>query len=264
FSRGRRTTMKTRTVKAGRQLIDLVTLCYHADEPLLLVGTHGIGKSEILEQAAAELGIGYIVRDLSLMEPPDLVGMPKSDGKVTRYLPPAFLPTDGKGLLVFEELNRCPSYMRGPCLQLLTARCLNDYQLPKGWLPVAAINPADADYEVEELDPALLSRFTCVRVVPDKKEWLAWGEARGLHQDVLGYVASDPKIFSDTNPRSWTKVSRHLRAAEEEGAAKNILEAAVAGCVGTERAVAFHKHRKGVVETPPTAKELLGDYARPG
>src|SRR5262249_34869085 len=132
-------------------------------------------------------------------EPPDLVGMPKLDGSSTRYLPPAFLPTTGKGLLVFEELNRCPNYMRAPCLQLLTARTLNDYVLPPGWLPCAAINPAGEEYDVQDLDPALLSRFVVLGVRADREEWLAWAEAHNLHDDVVRYVGSDGKIFDDTN-----------------------------------------------------------------
>jgi MoxR-like ATPase len=121
------------------------------------------------------------------MEPPDLVGLPKLDGSVTRFLPPSFLPTGGKGLLVFEELNRCPTYMRAPCLQLLTARTLNDYELPAGWLPVAAINPPDQGYEAEELDPALRSRFVQAVVEPDREEWLAWARTVGTHAAVLAY-----------------------------------------------------------------------------
>jgi MoxR-like ATPase len=132
-------------VAAGRPLIDAIKQCFAANRSPLLVGRHGVGKSAVLAQAARELGGRCISRDLSLMEPPDLVGMPRLDGKVTRYLPPAFLPTKGRGLIVFEELNRCPNYMRAPCLQLLTDRSLNDYRLPPGWLPAAAINPPDGD-----------------------------------------------------------------------------------------------------------------------
>jgi len=201
-----------RTLKAGPELIELVRLCYAANQPVLLEGSHGIGKSEILEEAARQLGIGFICRDLSLMEPPDLIGMPRQEGGVTHYSPPAFLPSEGKGLLIFEELNRCPSYMRGPCLQLLTARTLNDYGLPTGWLPCAAINPSGADYDVQELDPALLSRFVEVEVVADRAEWLAWAEPKGVAGQVLGYVGSDPQIFEDTNPRAWKAVSDLLHA----------------------------------------------------
>jgi hypothetical protein len=252
-----------KTIKSGRPLIDFIKLCYGADRPPLLIGKHGIGKSEILQQAAEELGIDYICRDLSLMEPPDLIGLPKLDGNVTKYLPPAFLPTEGKGLLVFEELNRCQTYMRAPCLQLLTARTLNDYRLPQGWLPCAAINPADADYDVHELDPALLSRFVQVEVVADHTEWLSWAESRKLHSDVVGYVATDRRIFQDSNPRAWGYVSDLLGALEGGKGVKvgkDVLEAAVAGTVGSTRAVAFREFRKGHGGTVPDAAKLLASY----
>src|SRR5262249_17559966 len=123
-------------VSVGAALTPLVKLCYTANRPLLLIGPHGVGKSEVLQAAAHELKIDFITRDLSLMEPPDLIGLPTMKGGVTRYCRPSFLPTSGQGLIVFEELNRCATYMRAPCLQLLTARCLNDYRLPEGWLPL--------------------------------------------------------------------------------------------------------------------------------
>src|SRR5690242_3372218 len=108
------------TVSAGEPLIELLSLAYQADQPVLLHGKHGVGKSAILAEAAARLGIGQLVRDLSLMEPPDLLGIPRvGDEGTTHYAAPAFLPRGGKGLLLFEELNRCPPYMRAPCLQLL-------------------------------------------------------------------------------------------------------------------------------------------------
>ena len=98
---------------------------------MLIEAKHGIGKSQIIEQAAEDLGdrITFCF-DLSLMEPPDLIGLPQIVENVTKYAQPSSLPTAGAGLLMFEELNRAPEHMRAPCLQLLTARSLNDYRMP--------------------------------------------------------------------------------------------------------------------------------------
>jgi MoxR-like ATPase len=249
------------SIKAGRQLIDLVKLCYDAMRPFILIGSHGVGKSALMKQAADELGIDFIVRDLSLMEPTDLVGLPKMDGAVTRYLPPSFLPTAGRGLLAFEELNRCPAYMRSPTLQLLTASTLNDYVLPHGWLPVAAINPSDSDaYEVQELDPALLSRFVRIDVVSDREEWTAWARANGIHPGVIAYAESDPAIFAESNPRSWTYVSDLLHAVKP-GTPREALREAVVGLVGPAHAVAFFRVLRGD-EAPLTADDVLAAYPR--
>jgi len=252
------------TIKVGRPLIEQVKLCYAANLPLLLIGRHGVGKSESLKAAAAELGVGFLCRDLSLMEPPDLIGLPVPDKEVTRFRPPNFLPREGKGLLVFEELNRCEKFMRSPCLQLLTDRSLNDYRLPPGWLPMACINPASDDegYDVDELDPALLSRFVQVQVEPDVKEWLVWAGKIGIHPGVLDYLAADGTIFDSplSNPRAWKYVSDLVHAATASQASRESLRAGVLGLVGDKRGTAFLRVLKDHAELL-TADEILPGYA---
>ncbi len=248
-----------RFLKAGKELIELVKLCYKADQPVLLVGKHGVGKSELLEQATKELKINFICRDLSLMEPPDLVGMPNLSESRTHYFPPAFLPSEGKGLLVFEELNRCPSYIRAPCLQLLTARTLNDYLLPKGWLPCAAINPSEESYDVQDLDPALLSRFVQVGVKAGKKEWLEWAREQKLHNKVLSFVDKNPKIFNyqsgESNPRSWTKVAKILAVNDD---LRNItVQTAINGLVGITWCASFVQFFNEADLPPTSVAELI-------
>jgi hypothetical protein len=149
--------------------------------------------------------------------------------------------------------------MRAPSLQLLTTRTLNDYVLPAGWLPVAAINPGDAGYEVDELDAALLSRFVQVLVEPDREEWLIWArDGGGIHPGVIAYVASDPAIFDgpEGSPRSWASVSGLLHAAAEMKPARETLLEAVGGVVGPARAVAFLRYLDQG-ERPLTSGEVL-------
>ncbi|MAD80299.1 MAG: hypothetical protein CMJ50_05560 [Planctomycetaceae bacterium] len=250
-------------LKAGRQAIDFVKFCYESDRPLLLSGKHGIGKSELIEQAAKELGIAFIVRDLSLMEPPDLIGLPKMSGRTTMYLPPDFLPKGGKGILAFEELNRCERYMRAPCLQLLTSRTLNDYVLPNGWLPAAAINPPDSEYEVLELDPALLSRFTITTLVSDVSEWLDWARDNDVHTGVIEYAENDSTIFDEphSNPRAWKYVSDFLKTADNSDFPQSILRAAVQGLVGDKRGTAFLSTLKKIAK-PLTTESVLASYLK--
>lgn len=249
---------------AGSQLIEFTRLCYHANRPLLLIGSHGVGKSELLEQAARALGIEYIARDLSLMEAVDLSGLPKASDGRTVYLPPKWLPRGGRGLLVFEELNRCEPQVRVPTLQLLTARCLNDYRLPPQWLPVAAVNPSDAaeGYEVDELDPALLDRFTKVRLVPDPKEWLQWAAIAGIHPAVIRYVEDDSTVFDkpESTPRGWKYVSDLLKAYEKLDLSVTMLRAGVIGQVGDHRGASFMGTLKNM-NRPVPATDILDRYS---
>ncbi|MFC1610096.1 AAA family ATPase [Myxococcota bacterium] len=242
----------------------LLSIAHHADVPVLLEGGHGIGKSSVLEQSATEMGIDVRVLDLSLMEPVDLLGLPAIKDGRTVYSHPAILPTEGKGLLLLEELNRAHPQVRTPALELLTRRRLHEYELPKGWLPCASINPASEGYAVDVLDPALVARFMLIRVVPSHDGWLEWARTSGIHSDIIEYVEATPDIFVDSNvdPRSLEYASNILRAFEDNGhsGSTDILATAWSGLVGEIMAVALLRFMKSV-EKPPTSKEVIGNYS---
>jgi hypothetical protein len=252
-------------VPAGRPAIELAKLAYRSDLPLLFIGPHGVGKSQIFAQAAAELGIAHLDRDLSMMEPPDLAGLPTvaEDGR-TRYAAPDFLPDGGKGLLVMEELGRSARYMRAPCLQLLTARKLNDYRLPPGWLPCATDNGADGGYHNDALDPAHLSRFLRAKVTASAEYWLAWAEANGVHERVREFVRYSKEVFDDrdANPRAWAYASRLLAAHEAAGddPGEKTLATGLAGVLGVRWGTAFLAYLHSPCKPIPPAT-IDADYA---
>lgn len=248
-------------LKAGPEIQKMLKLAYGANIPVILEGPHGVGKSELAVQAAKDLGIESIVLDLSLMEPPDLIGLPYQKNERTVYAPPNTLPTTGRGFLVLEELNRSEKYMRSPCLQLLTARRLNDYVLPAGWLPIAAINPDGTGYDVQPLDPALLSRFIRVQVVADVPTWLEWAQNNGVHDAVRQYVVEVPKIFDNAPPRSWVYVSNTIFAYESEKVDdRRILLAAIDGLVGPVHAQALLKIYQTGTSVTIDAEKILKRY----
>src|SRR5690349_13158651 len=135
----------------GPRVEAVLEVAYRARRAVLLEGPTGIGKSELVAQVAKKLGIGCTVLDLSLLEPPDLVGLPVIEEGRTRYALPRFLPREGAGILMLEELNRAERYIQQPALQLLTARTLHEYTLPEGWACFAAINPESGEYQVTPL-----------------------------------------------------------------------------------------------------------------
>ncbi len=198
------------SLPVGARLVRLLKAAYQARLPVLLEGATGIGKSEILQETARQLGIGCCVLDLSLLEPPDLVGLPQIQDGRTVYAAPAILPQGGAGVLMLEELNRAERYMQQPALQLLTARKLHSYALPEGWSTCAAINPEGEDYHVTPLDPALRARFLQVRVYADRTHWLAWAVDAGIHRAILGMARTHDRFFETVPPRTWAYASRLL------------------------------------------------------
>ncbi|MCB9617933.1 MAG: hypothetical protein H6724_00625 [Sandaracinus sp.] len=146
--------------------------------------------------------------DLSLLEPPDLVGLPVLEGGRTSFAAPRILPTEGEGILLLEELNRAERYIQQPALQLLSARRLHEYVLPAGWSVFAAINPETGDYQVTPLDLALRARFLQVPVRADRASWLAWAGAHGVHPAVLAMARAHERLFDEVSPRARGRTRR--------------------------------------------------------
>lgn len=255
-------------ISVGPKLLEVLTVAVQADVPTLLIGGTGIGKSQIVEALASKLGVRHLVRDLSLMEPSDLIGMPiitdHATHKSTSFAAPAFLPRDGRGILMFEELNRAPPYMLAPTLELLTSRRLNDYVLPPGWVPMAAINPAtdDAYVGTRQLDAALEARFMKIEVTAAAKEWVVWAEAHDVHPDVISFVRTTPQIFvaRESNPRAWTMVSKVLQSARSDQHDQMLLPM-LTGLVGESMAVSFLRFMRGDRGKLIKPQDVLRRYA---
>ena len=213
----------------GTRVAAALSVAYAARKAVLLEGPTGIGKSAILQQVAEQLSIELIVLDLSLLEPPDLVGLPVIDNGRTTYATPAVLPQSGKGIIVLEELNRAEPMIQQPALQLLTARTLHGYELPSGWSIAAAINPDCEDYRVTGLDRAMTDRFMRLRVKADRGSWLRWARAHRVHHCVIHTVETHDRLFDDISPRVWTYVSDILHLSDGQGSSEETLRDVLAG-----------------------------------
>jgi MoxR-like ATPase len=238
-------------VPIGPRALDLLSLAYRARRPVLLEGPTGIGKSQIVAELARASGIDFVVLDLSLLEPPDLVGLPIVEGGRTRYASPAELPTRGRGILMLEELNRAEIPVMQPALQLLSARRLHAYELPPGWACVAAINPEDGDYQVNRLDPALRSRFLQITVCADRDAWLGWAARANVHPVIQRVVREHEAAFDHTSPRSWAYASEILHVLRpDEHASVDLLRAALRGYLPTPWALLVIAALAGAPPTP--------------
>ena len=213
----------------GERLAALITAAYRLRKPLLIEGPSGIGKSEIVQAVARRLAIDCTVLDLSLLEPPDLIGLPIIANGRTDYAIPQIMPVAGAGLLMLEELNRAELYVQQPALQLLSARSLHNYRLPEAWSMVAAVNPDTEGFNVRPLDRALVDRFLQVAVTADRDQWLSWAMGHGVHPAVLNVVRQHPAALRDVSPRRWVAVSAFLHDSAIGGLDEQTLQDALRG-----------------------------------
>jgi len=252
-------------IKAGKKEKDRLN---DGRLPILVVGEMGIGKSQIIAQAAKAMGVKFIDKRLAAVaDVGDLTGLPEKDLKemVTRFLRPDFIPKqDEECIILFDELNRAPTDIRQAVFQMLTDYRLDNYHLPDVCTIVACINPSDSIYQVNELDPAMITRCVKVTLEADTDQWLEYAHTKGFEASVVQFIAMHKEhLCKNTekppcpNPRTWEKVSHMLKNKVFPTAA---LNECLSGLVGPESALVFQKFCRENYNKPVSGTEILNQY----
>lgn len=223
-------------------------VCIEQNQPVILWGTYGIGKSDIVRQLAQRLG--YQLKDdrAVLKDPVDLRGLPHVNGDgLAHFAPPADFPRDGKGIWFMDELNRAPVLVQNAYFQLVLDRQLGEYTLPPEWRIIAACNRESDGAGLVRMPQGLLNRFLHIDVEPDLEDFCSWATTGGLPAEVaplmVAFMRWRPNLLHQFNrdehafptPRSWEFVSRVVN----KGAPQEIELALIAGAVGHGAATEF-------------------------
>lgn len=219
--------------------------------PVMIWGAPGVGKSSVIRELTKKLGIGFIDIRLAQREPVDMRGLPVPDGEQVRWLVSSEWPRDpdSKGIIIFDELTAADKTLQVAAYEFILDRRLGDlYKVPKNWYIVAAGNRAEDRAVACSMSSALANRFLHLEVSPQLKDFIDYGEAKGMHPVVLSFLRFRPKLlFSQkqdnlqrgwTSPRSWERVSTMLKIADQPGN-KRSLQYILPGLVGMGAATEF-------------------------
>jgi hypothetical protein len=188
------------------QVIQALEYLVDAKQPVMLHGSPGVGKSDVVRQVAAKLGIDMIDLRLSQLDPVDLRGVPSVDDHKTNWNTPSFLPTDGNGILFLDEINSAAQATQAAAYQLVLDRKLGDYELPPGWAMIAAGNRASDRAIVNQMSTALKNRFTHINYEVNNEDWCEWALKKpDFSVEVLGFIRFRPMLLNEFEPRSETK-----------------------------------------------------------
>ncbi|MET9431753.1 MULTISPECIES: AAA family ATPase [unclassified Streptomyces] len=260
----------TRTEPSANPQLEALALAVTANQPVLLWGEPGIGKSAGLEQLAAGLGLPLETVIASVHEPSDFAGLPiVGDDPATTGVPMA--PPDwavrlakaGRGLLFFDELSSAPPAVQAALLRVVLERRVGSLVLPESVRIVAAANPPSSAADGWHLSPPLANRFVhlhwthnprtvargmagtwpamTVPVVDAAKAPGAVARARGA---ISGFLTARPGLAHHIpgdaeargrawpSPRTWEMALRLLAAGYATGAGREAVAAALTGAVG--------------------------------
>ncbi len=222
--------------------------------PVLLRGRHGVGKSQVVYQLAGDLDLPVVERRASQMTEGDLLGLPSTDGATTRWNPPVWFKTacEQPVVLFLDEVDRATVEVRQGIFELTDSRKLAGFALHDDTIIIAAVNGGEhgAQYQVGEMDPAELDRYTVFDVEPSHEDWLEWAKSNvdTIVWDFINNNRNHLEHAGDFEPnkvypsrRSWDRLNQAAAGASlfEEGADLGILYNLTCAFVGFEAGVAF-------------------------
>jgi hypothetical protein len=240
--------------EAKEQIIDAMTAYFTKDEfgnyripvekqrPVFMIGPPGVGKTAIMEQVAAELGVGLVSYSMAHHTRQSALGLPyiateSFEGweyQVSEYTMSEIIGSVyalmretevREGILFLDEIN-CISETLAPCmLQFLQYKVFGQHRIPQGWIVVTAGNPPEYNKSVRDFDIVTWDRLKRIDVEPDYEVWKTYAARHGVHPSVTTYLAArkkdfykvesavDGKVF--VTARGWDDLSQMIHLYEE-------------------------------------------------
>ena len=238
---------------------------------LMTFGAAGTGKTEMAMQACHEEEIDYVYLNLSVLEAPDLIGLPIIDEetRTTKYALPDMLPTgEGKPVvLLVDEADKAKPEMQNPMLELFQFRKINGRPLNIKAV-IATGNLPDEGAFSQPMSHALMNRCSVFKVSTAFEPWQEWAAGAGVNPLVVGFLGrntnlllqpppeGDDTAYCHPSPRAWTLAARDLDSVVE-GSPIEFQELLVAGRVGTGAATKFKVWLQHYREIEPLIDALV-------
>ncbi len=225
--------------------------CMAHEQSFLFLSPPGVGKSDMVTQAAAEAGLPCRSLLGTQIAPEDVSGIPRIVGERSVFCPPRILlPENPEPFCLFlDELPACAPDVQKAFYSLLLERRLGEHALPAGTWVVAAGNRMQDRALVRSMSSALVNRVTILDLRVDSDEWQAWARKSGVRADIRNFISympealmrpvpAEPVPFS--TPRAWALLSRALDLAEGAGILTRQIRRALAfGRLSAEDAAVF-------------------------
>lgn len=253
-----------------KQLMDIL-LNVGTVRPVFIWGAPGIGKSAIVEQFAADVGLPCVSLLGSQLAPEDIIGVPKIVDGRSVFCPPRMIAREEPYCLFLDELNACSQEVQKAFYSLILERRIGEYHLPEGSIVIGAGNRSQDNAITRPMSSALLNRMFHVELRADSRIWLEWAAGHGIHPYIYDYICSRPdQLWSlppkteepFSSPRSWHMLSDAMNSCGDSISEREVSVLAN-GCLTAAHATQFVAYVRQVRQAYSIAKILNGDQRWP-
>lgn len=243
--------------------------------PVCMWGSRGIGKTQQLKGYTYDRDIGLrVLQPAHLTTGADLVGIPFIDPETrkTIYALPERLPKPDDedvakgGILFIDEINRANLEVLQGLMEVIGEGTIGQsgWELPHGWMVVAAANPNQAGYDVNSMDDAMVGRMLHYAPGFNTATWARWARETGLSSKVVDFVLQNPDLVDtgearlpdEVRPTLNPRSGAYLAALYEDGMDRRILDVVATGLWGEDTAEAMLDHHQDPV-APLTGEQIL-------
>ena len=233
---------------------------------VLMRGPTGVGKSHMGKALATELGLSFLDVRGSTMDESQVSGIPdfetsKEAGVATFCLPSWYVRACREPVvLMLDELNRSMPQVMQSFFQIVLDRELGNnvdgkpLRLHPETRVIAAVNHG-SEYDVNDMDPALLRRFWVVDLDPTVTDWIDWASSNDIDPVTIDFVRQHPEHFRVDpasvdpgtvipTPASWHRLDESLRhmgmaASDVAGSRPEGFYALATGFIGNEASISY-------------------------
>ncbi|MCB0550249.1 MAG: AAA family ATPase [Phaeodactylibacter sp.] len=241
--------------------------------PICIWGKHGIGKTEIVQALAQDMGYEFrYIAPAQFEEMGDLVGMPAIEQGRTVFRSPEWVPQqEGPGILLIDDVNRADDRILRGIMQLLQNFELVSWKLPPKWQIILTANPDGGDYSVTPMDDAMITRMMHITLEFDPKEWAKWAEQNGIDSRGIDFVLTYPEVVTGlrTTPRTLVQFFETIAEIDNLGANLGLVRTLADSCLDQNTATTFiafvHQELRALISPADicNARDFVGEIEQP-
>lgn len=197
------------------ELSALLAKTIPAGFPILIKGGPGIGKSDVVAEAADACGANLQIHHPVIEDPTDPKGMPCYDSKSgeAKFVPfgnlKNLMTTKTRMVCFIDDLGQAAPLMQAAYMQIILARQIGGHKISDKVTFVAATNRREDKAGVSGIIEPLKSRFaSIVELAPNLDDWCLWALANGVAPEVVAFNRFRPELFGNPGPITNDIVNR--------------------------------------------------------